>query len=205
MANGSAGDLCTLTDVQTFLVDNTATAIPALQALITMVSAWVEGFCERNFHGVQTLTWLADGLGGDTLPLPEGPVVSVISVMVDGVLVAPSAGAPAYGWLADDGSVSILGGRFTRGRKNVVITYTAGWPYTFTPGAGADPTKDVLAGTPMDLRFAVIETVALRFKRRQKIGLNSEGLQGQSTSYDNSMAPKDAMATLNRYKKNVPW
>lgn len=197
------GDLCTLSDVQTYLGDASAPAVPILQALIAQVSDWVEGFCERNFHGIQSYTWLTDGHGGDTLPLPNSPVISVTSVIIDGVAVTASSGAPAAGYLADERSVSILGGQFTRGRKNVTISYTAGYTYTFT--AGAAPTQDTIVGVPGDLRFAVIETVALRFKRRNKIGLNSEGNAGQTTSYDNSMAPKDALAILNIYRKNVPW
>jgi hypothetical protein len=51
----------------------------------------------------------------------------------------------------------------------------------------------------------VIETVALRFKERTRIGKNSEGMAGQQTNYTNAMAPKDAMAIFTRYKRNIPW
>jgi len=191
-----AGDLCTLTDVQTYLGDATSQSAGVLGALITQVSAWVQSYCERNLSGILTYNWMTDGHGGDTLPLPEGPVVSILSVSIDGNPVLPSDGQSS-GWLADDRSISIIGGQFCAGRKNVLITYTAGYPYVWSVSA--------ITGLPMELQFAVVETVALRFKGRTRIGKNSEGMAGQSTSYDNSMAPKDAMYTLNKYKKNVPW
>ena len=205
MANGTAGDLCTLSDVQGYLANTNAASIPQLQALITQVSAWVEGYCERDFTGIVSYTWLTDGLGGDTLPLPNGPVTGVTSVTLDGSPVLPSSGYPAYGYLADGRSITIIGGVFTRAKKNVQIVYAAGYPYVFTPGAGNDPAKDVLTGVPADLRFAVVETVALRFKGITRIGKNSENIQGQTTSYDNSIAPKDALAIFGIYKRNTPW
>ncbi len=202
-----AEDLCTLSDLTSYLGDpNLSTpSLTALSFLITSVSGWVQGFCERNLAGVQSYTWTTDGNGGGAIFLPEGPVVAVQSVAVDGVAIPASPGSPTYGFLASDCDVAIIGGRFPRGRRNVVITYTAGYPYTFTPGAGNDPTKDTLAGTPADLRWAVVETVALRYKRRLSLGKNSEGLTGQSTTYDNAIAPKDAMEIFNRYRRIIPW
>ena len=199
------GDLCTLSDLTTYLGDPNLLAAPlsALSFLITSVSGWVQGYCERNLAGPQVYTFTIDGNGQDAIFLPEGPVVSISSVTVDGVPIPASPGAPTYGYMATDCEVVIIGGRFNRGRRNVVITYSAGYPYTFT--AGATPAADTLTGTPGDLRWAVVETVALRYRRRASLGKTSEGLTGQTTSYDNSIAPKDAMGIFNKYKKETPW
>ena len=201
-----AGDLCTQSDVISYLGDQNlgAAALSVVSFLITQVSAWAQGYCERRFDGIQTLSWTADGLGGDTLPLPEQPVISVTGVTVNGTVLFPSDGS-TFGYLADNRSVTIINGSFTRGRKNVQISYTAGYPYTFTPGTPTPGPGDTLTGTPADLRWAVIETVALRYKRRTSLGQNSGNIQGQSISYDSSIAPKDAMVIFNKYKKNTPW
>ena len=202
-----AGDLCTLSDLTSYLGDSSisATSLTALSFLITQVSGWAQGFTERNLTGIQAYTFTADGQGSDAIFLPEGPVTGVTSVSVDGTAIPASPGSPTYGFLASDCDVALIGGYFPRGRRNVVITYTAGYSYTFTPGAGGNAALDVLTGTPADLRWAVIETVALRFKRRASLGKNSEGITGQSTSYDNSITPKDALAIFQKYKKNIPW
>jgi len=203
-----AGDLCTLSDVTAFLTGDQAlgtAALTALSFLITQVSAWAQGYCERTFAGSQVNNWLTDGTGGDTLPLPNTPLVAVGVVTVDGIAIAPSSDGISYGWVADDRSITIQRGRFTRGRKNIRIGYTSGWNYVFTAGAGGNAQLDTITGIPQDLRWAVVETVALRYKRRTSLGKNSEGLTGQSTSYDNSIAPKDALATLNQYRKVTPW
>jgi len=197
---GVAGDLCTLADVKTFLGTDAGSNDDLLASLISQVSAWVQGYCERRFDGINAYTWLTDGLGGDTLPIPEGPVTHVDSVTIDGQTIQPSTGAPNRGYVADSRSVTFLGGRFSRGRKNVYIVYHAGYPYVFTPG-----NPDVITGLPGDLRFAVVETVALRFKQRSNFAFASKGLTGETISFDKSMAPKDAMSIFNKYKKNVPW
>lgn len=202
------GDLCVLSDVASYLGDANVGApsglsLTALSYLITAVSNWAQGYCEQVFTGYQVNNWVADGTGGDTLPLPNTPLVSVGSVTVDGVAIPPSSDGISYGWVADDHSITIQRGRFTRGRKNVMVGYTSGYPYAFV--AGASPALDTLTGVPADLRWAIVETVALRYKRRQHLGLNSQSMQGQTTSFDNSMAPRDALDTLKKYRKVTPW
>ena len=201
-----AGDLCTLSDLTAYLGDQPlgAASLTALSFIISAVSSWAQGYCERNLAGVQSYTWTGNGTGGRDLSLPEGPVVSVLSVSVDGVPIQPSSGSPNYGWVQTDHGVSLIGGCFKRGVQNVTVLYQAGWAYSFTPGSSG-PAGDVIAGLPGDLRWAVIETVALRFKRRTSLGMNSQGMAGQNTSYDNSIAPKDALSTLQRYRKVTPW
>ena len=201
-----AGDLCTLTDMTSYLGDQPlgAAALTALSMLITSVSNWAVGYCERNLAGIQTYTWTGNGNGGRNIFLPEGPVVSVLSVTQDGTAVPPSAGSPNCGWIQTDHGVSYIGGHFRRGVQNITVQYTAGWAYAFTPGSSG-PAGDTIAGLPGDLRWAVVETVALRFKRRTSLGMNSQGLAGQSTSFDNSIAPKDAMDIFQRYRKVTPW
>ena len=202
-----AGDLCTLSDLVAYLGDPSigSTSLTALSFLISVVSGWAQGYTERNLAGIQSYTFTTDGNGNHSIFLPEGPVASVSSVTVDGNPVPASPGSPTFGYLVGDCDVTIIAGRFSRGHKNVVIQYQAGWPYLFAPGVPTPGINDVITLEPADLRWAVIETVALRYRRRSSLGKNSEGLQGQSTSYDNSIAPKDAMVIFQHYKKVTPW
>ena len=206
-----AGDLCTLSDLTSYLGDTNITgpSLTALSFLITQVSGWVQGYCEAFLAGPKTYTWITDGNAQSRIFLTEGPVTGITSATAGGSALPISSGSPAYGLVNTDCEAVFIGGRFPRGDQNITIVYTAGYPYTFTAGQNADGTAnaalDTLSGTPGDLRWAVIETVALRFKRRQSLGKNSEGLTGQTTSYDNNIAPKDAMQTFGKYKKGTPW
>jgi len=201
-----AGDLCTLQDLVSYLGDPSigATSLTALSFLISQVSAWAEGYCEQSFTGLNVYNWVTDGRGGNTLPVPYPPIVAVGQVLIDNVAIPPSDGL-CYGWLADSSRITLRGERFRRDKMNVSITYTSGYPYVFTPGNPTPGLGDTIAGLPADLRWAVIETVALRFKRRASLGKNSESIQGMNTSYDNAIAPKDALSALNRYRKVTPW
>ena len=201
-----SGDLCTLSDAVSYLGDPniTGASLTALSFIISAVSNWAQGFCEQTFTGYQVNNWLTNGTGGDTLPFPNTPLVSVGSVTVDNITIPPSPDGLSFGWVTDDHSITIQRGRFTRGRKNVAIGYTSGYNYVFTPGAGGNASLDTLSGVPADLRWAIVETVALRYKRRQFIGMNSQGMAGQNTSFDNAIAPKDALDTLKKYRKVTP-
>jgi hypothetical protein len=202
-----AGDLCTLADVVSYLGDPNigSTSLTSLSFLISAVSAWAQGFTERNLAGVQPYTYTTDGNGGSALFLPAGPVTGITSVTIGGSSVPMSSGSPQYGIVATDCEAVFIGGHFPRGRQNVVVQYQAGYPYLFVPGSPTPGMNDTITLEPADLRWAIVETVALRYRRKDSLGVNSKSLQGQSTSYDNSIAPKDAMAILQRYKKETPW
>lgn len=94
------------------------------------------------------------------------PPVTVTSVTVDGVALAPTDYT-----LIDGRRVRRVEGVFPRGRGNIVIVYTCGW---------------ALAALPTDLAQAVTEHVALRFRDRGRLGLASENSGGESASYSNA-------------------
>jgi hypothetical protein len=81
-----------------------------------------------------------DGNGNDRKFLRSRPIISVQSLTVDGMTIPSSPGYPNPGYRIDGDGKSIVligssggylgrtcGYRFTRGRQNVAITYTAGF------------------------------------------------------------------------------
>jgi hypothetical protein len=81
------------------------------------------------FNQVLTFTETYDGKGTDRLFVDQFPVMSVLSVVVNGVAIQQSNGPASYGWgiHRDRKSLYMSLGRFGRGTQNVTITYTAGF------------------------------------------------------------------------------
>lgn len=120
----AAGDLTTIANAQGW--------IPGLDAtigarLITAVSTQIQNWISYQVASQQYARVL-NGHGGRQMVLPDPNVTAVSSVVIDGVIIAASTGAPALGYLFDDKSIYLIGARFTRGVQNVAVSYTAGLP-----------------------------------------------------------------------------
>ncbi len=140
-------DLSTTARVKSYLgIPSSKTESDALIAqLVTRASGQVTKFCTRSFGRQVTTGARFDGTGNDRQMLPNTPIISVESLSVDGVAIAASADAIAAGYQFDDTMLYLFGYVFTRGRRNVLVSYTAGFssseadlipatsPYTITP------------------------------------------------------------------------
>ena len=157
--------------------------------LISAISAQAAIYCNRNF-GVNTYTETYNGLGNLTQWLNQRPVVSVSSVTIDGVNVPARPNALSSGFVADRNEVYLYGWYFTTGFQNVVVTYDAGISCS-------------AANTP-DLWQAVTEWIALVFQSQKRVGLKSESLNGQNTSYMVADLPESITLVLNRYEQVSP-
>ncbi|MDZ5648957.1 hypothetical protein [Nitrospirillum sp. BR 11828] len=182
-----------LTDVATvkawFSPPLTSTADDALLTrLIQAESGFIRAWLGRD-PSLATYTQTLDGSGNAVLPLPHYPVTGVMAVAVDGVPVpAQPAGQPlAYGYAHDDTSLVLTGGIFPRGRRRVVVTWTAGY----------DP-------VPAILQQACVELVALRYRERDRVGLVSKAHGGETTSYLQKEMPDSLAAALAPYRRVVP-
>lgn len=178
--------LCQLSDVQTYLGNTTSATAAALTALIGNVSAAIETFCNTTFE-LATYTDTYNGNGRPSQYLHEGPVVSVSSVSINGIVVAQSADAVSAGYVYDDRMVYLRGAcvpeRFTRGVQNVTITYEAGY-----------------SATPPGINQACVLWVADLFAKRNRIDKKSETLgQQQTEAYDLSDMPQAVKTLLRPY------
>lgn len=88
----------------------------------------------RTSFDLQTYTEVRDGLGSDSMQLGYFPVQSVASLMKNGIVIPLSTGWNIWGYNFDPtGKITLICDQFNCGnvsfqRKNVVITYTAGYP-----------------------------------------------------------------------------
>ena len=182
-------DLCTLADLKAWLPNQGNNDDSTLQSLITNGSLQVLGYINRPHilsSVLGTLNETYDGNDSDRLLPRSFPVISVSSVMVDGVAV-PQAPAPwGSGFLWDGRRVLLRGGYvFNRGVQNVQITYTAGY-----------------LSVPLDLRQAAIEAFALAYRQRTHIGEKSSSMGGQVTlAFDMGDVPPRSLSVFNQYRR----
>lgn len=164
--------------------DNTDDAM--LGRLISAVSAWVEKYVGR--------TILEDDYdeyytcqGERSIELHNYPVTAVDLVEVDGEEVDESTEYGTPGWVLDGSTLRYNGGTFSfRGNsysKNVHVEYSAGY-----------------TTTPYDLEQAVIHLVSLRYRERDRIGMRSKILAGETIQFSTWDLPPDVRQVLDSYK-----
>lgn len=148
-----------------------------LASLALVVEDFVDSYTNRKLEAKRYLTDPSfsyyDGKGRDYLYLQNFPVSYVSSVNIDesrtfgsGTLLSSSA----YFFYPQEGKIKltsgvyafdVVGGGFTRGRRNVLVDYTAG----YAPVVGG--THDMAVSTypiPNDLKQVMIEMCSKSFK-----------------------------------------
>ena len=178
----AAGDLTTLATLEQWLGLASGNADEALLGrLITAASGFIENWCGRKFVS-QAYTETRDGPGGSRLIFAHSPVTVVASVVVDDIAIP--AGTPGYHFT--DLMIDLSGYRFTAGRQNVALSYTAGY-----------------AVIPAELEQACIELCAFRYRELDRIGISSKGMAGESTSFVIKDVPDSVIAALVPYRKVI--
>lgn len=182
-------DLCLLADVKAWLSPTMGAVDDALLVrLITAASVTMQQWMNRTIP-LQAYTENRNGQDTRAIMLSNYPLVTVISVVIDGVAIALAAGnLNVYtGYAFDQTSIYLAGYKFTRGFQNVSLAYTAGF-----------------AITPIELSQACIDLVCFRYRERDRIGMTSKAMAGETTSYTVADFPKSTLAMMNNYKKVVP-
>lgn len=190
-------DLCTLAEVKAWLPVNQSTDDTMLQRLITDQSQNAMDFMGRANIMSQSYTDQYSGVGGNRIMLRNWPVTAIAAVSVNGISISAQTSPPngaGYIFNAWNGvgvgapcMLGLSGYSFAPGFQNISVTYTAG--YASIPG----PVKD-----------AVIELVALHYKERQRIGMNSVSDGQTSTTYNRRAMTESIEDALNRYCMVVP-
>lgn len=156
-----------------------------------LITSWSRVFMTMTRRGMdliaaQSVTEYRDGTGTDSLMLQNYPVISVASV-TDGNAPIPAAtpGAADFGWLVDlqTGLISLRGRRFCRGRMNVTVPYTYGWPFI-----------------PEDVMQAANEMTLWLMRMRDHVDLDMALLAGQTVKYK-AKFPPDVCLVIDRYTK----
>lgn len=173
------GDLTTLPALKSWLDIKGNEFDDDLERLITAISLFVKNWVGRSLL-LAEYTEKRSGAGGPVLMLNQYPILSITSLQLDGHAILPAQ------YSFDDNGIYLINGVFTRAKNNIVVVYQAGYD-----------------GVPADVEQAVIETAALRWKERGRIGMTSKGMAGETTNFVISDFPPSAKSILNDYMRVV--
>lgn len=157
-----------------------------LTRMIDAASAFIENWLERKVLRHSVVEY-RDGNGKSELVLKEPDIRLISKVLVNGRAIPESSDFHGYGYRWADWWLILQGDCFTHGRKNIQIEYEAGF--------------DVV---PSDIEQAVIDLVTLRFKEKDRIGIQSKTLANETISFFIGELTPSARATLQQYKRVVP-
>lgn len=156
-----------------------------LVRMIAAASAAIENYCSRVFASA-LYTEVRNGTGNRSLSMIRFPITAVTGVRVNDQTIPLRTSATGNGYTFDEYSVRLSGYRFDEGYGNVEITYTAGLP-------------DV----PADIELACCEVVMLRYKSRDRMGVTSKSLAGETISFTNDDFPEYVTRVLNQYRSVI--
>lgn len=179
-------NLTTVENVKGYLAINTAADDALLDRLVTSASEYIQTWLNRSL-GVATYSEVFDGTNSNVRMVANYPITAVQSVTVDTQSIALASDALSSGYGFAERRVVLRGYRFTQGVLNCTINYTAGY-----------------AAVPADLGQACIEMVANRYREKDRIGLVSKGLAGETIAFSQKDMPDAVRTVLNVYKKVVP-
>lgn len=152
-----------------------------LVRMIEAASAAIENYCSRTFLAAQ-YTEVRDGTGQRKLTMRHFPVTNVSSVSINGQVIPARLSPLNNGYTHDDYTLKLSGYLFDEGMDNVVVVYTAG-----------------LATVPEDVQSACAEMVMLRYKSRDRIGVSSKSLAGETISFTADDFPDYVTRVLDQY------
>lgn len=184
----SPADLCTLADLKAWLNIPVATTTDdaLLQRLLTAVSVTMQNWMNRTIPSA-TYTDTRDGNGSDCLVLAIKPVTAVTSVTVGGQAVPVSPDGIQPGYLFSDTAVYLIGSKFTQGRRNIQVAYTAGY-----------------ATIPTDLAQACIDQAAYQYRAKSHIGQTGTGMGPEHISFSDRDFTPGCKILMQQYKSVVP-
>jgi hypothetical protein len=178
---GGAGagprDLCTLQAVRDWLGVRNDDSDALLQRLITFESRTIEGHIGRPVLPEGRRDTVV-GYGGATVMPPATPIRDIEGVAVDGARMPVNHDGLTI-WRRD-------GLNWPRNAR-IEITYAAG-----------------MDAVPFDIEQACIELVAFHYRERDRVGLASKGLAGETTAYITRAMPQSVEARLAPYRKVAP-
>jgi hypothetical protein len=179
--------LATLAQLKEFIGNVPDPTDDALLSRLLDVSAeLIERSCNRVF-GATIYSETRDGNGLGFMVFSNRPVVSVGSLTINGQSIPQSMNHASGGWvLASSWKIALRGAyRFHEGVQNVSITYTAGY-----------------ATIPPDLTQACCLLASLAYKERDRMGIDSKTVGGETISFTKDDLPPSVMQTINNYRNH---
>lgn len=173
-----------------------------IASLIEPCVAAIGAYCNRPFSSA-SVTEYRDGNGSTRMQLAHYPITSFSSLIIDGKDIPRSVnGGPGYVAILGSRVVMLVGYKFTASIRNVVASFVAG----YGDEAGAAPWPD-------DLQMAAHLYMLTRIRERERIGVGSKALAGESVTFVDATSgtsgrsggvPSAAAGILKNYANTVP-
>jgi hypothetical protein len=182
--------LATLADLKTYLGIGVGITTPdaELQRMLDMASKVVEQYVDRSLVSAARIE-RRNGYDTDVLMLRDTPITAVASLMIDTLPVTASDGTTP-GYIFQDNSIFLIGGQvFTRGRKNIYVSYTGGYASN---------------AIPADIVHSTIEIAAQAYREKEWIGFQSKTLAGETVAFTRGFLPDSAKIVLDLYRRMYP-
>lgn len=180
-------DLTTLQNVKDYMQITDGGSDTVLQRLISSFSQWFLSQLNRGNLVESTYTEQRNGQGGDVMTSFYYPLLSVTSVTVSGQVIPESPDGVQRGYTSDSYSIFLIGYKFHRGRQNVQLNYSAGYPTV-----------------PMDIEQAVIDQVVLTNRRQVNLGTTAQTMQGSlTTSFSQKDLAPGVQLVINAYRNRA--
>lgn len=184
----ATGDLTSLANLKSWVQVTGVNDDTMLERLISAASAFIQQWLSRTL-ALATYTETYDGRGTRRAALNNFPIVSVSTLVVNGVAIPVAAGPPwSNGYVFDQLSISLYGYCFSAGFGNVQVSYSAGY-----------------SATPLDIEQACLELCALRYKERERIGYKSKSIAGETVAFFVGDMTPSIKTALNPYRKVLLW
>ena len=196
--------IATVADVKTYAGITTSNTDAVLAMILNATIEAIGAYCNRDFTSSQRQEY-RDGNGSKKIQVVQYPLTAFNTLSIDGVAVPPSVnGSMGYTFIPGGRVVMLVGGYkdFTEGDRNIFMDYVGG----FGDAAGKAP-------WPEDLKLACIMMAVTRFKERDRLGVGSKALAGESISFTDGTSgtssgsmgiPAAARVILNNYMNVVP-
>ena len=144
-------DLTDLATVKKYLNLTSTTSDAILASLASSQSQAFYDLINRVSLEPAAYTEVRDGRGASFMQLINFPVTAVASLQIDSTIVPASTGWNKCGYQFDElGKLSLIGQNFCVGRKNDVVTYTAG----YAPIAVTGELQTIPAATPFTIQVS---------------------------------------------------
>lgn len=175
--------LTTLQKLKQYLGITTSNDDALLTELVASANAFVLSYIGRDIEAKDYVEKY-NGTGSVGITLDNDPIISIAAVAVDGRSVPVSTGHDVPGYFFVDSQLVLRGSVFTRGKRNVDVSYRAGFDTV-----------------PADIMQAANYVAAQMYKRRDRIGVSSKTIGQETISYDAADLDTKSRGILNQYKK----
>lgn len=178
----AANDLTTLPEAKAWLGITGSSSDSVLTRLVTAVSSAVQA---RIGYQVLSKAYTETRHGnGKRAMLLAAPRISAVSALsIDGIAVAARSSVTGSGYTFDEDFLFLVGQDFPVGVLNVVVAYTAGF-----------------AATPTDLEQAVLEIIQLKSELKERGGVSSKTLAGETISFFRDVS-RETLSTIDSYRR----